>query len=477
MYSLLPFRFLPRKDKVLIVNFVGDYKLLSVEDFSRLLSGSLSDSDDVFNDLQGMQIISSGDVSTDIEILSTRYRSKKAFLNDFTVLHMVVTTLRCNQQCRYCHATAKREDDSCRNYDMTPDVAAKTAEMIMRTPSPCIKVEFQGGDSSLNMPIVKQIVDRVSELNKLAKKDVEFVICTNLLHVDSEALDFLRLHKFSVSISLDGPKYIHDANRIDFAENGTYDTVMSNIVKAREYVGYDHVGALMTAAKTSIGHFPEIVDEYVRRGFDQIVFRALNPYGRCISNWDSIGYPIEDFIASFKEGLDHIINLNKKGIRIMEGYSRLLLSRMLTSFPTGYVDLQSPAGAGISGVIYDYDGRIYACDEGRMLSEMGDEKLYLGNVSDDYQTVFNGTALREIIRNSIVETIPMCHDCAYRIWCGADPARHYATQHDFIGHKATSDFCKRHRAIFDFLIEKLEQDDETRNILFSWIGGKREVSL
>ena len=477
MYSLLPFRFLPRKDQVLIVNFVGDYKLLSVEDFSRLLSGSLSESDDVFLDLQGMQIISSGDVATDIEILSTRYRSKKAFLNDFTVLHMVVTTLRCNQQCRYCHATAKREDDPCRNYDMTPEIATKTAEMIMRTPSPCIKVEFQGGDSSLNLPIVKLIVDKVTELNMSANKDVEFVICTNLLHVDSVELDFLRSHKFSVSISLDGPKHIHDANRIDCAERGTYDKVVANIAKAREYVGYDHVGALMTAAKTSIGHFPEIVDEYVKRGFDQIVFRALNPYGRCITNWDSIGYPIEDFIASFKEGVNHIIALNRKGIRIMEGYSRLLLSRMLTSYPTGYVDLQSPAGAGISGVIYDYDGRIYACDEGRMLSEMGDEKMFLGCVDDDYQAVFNGATLREIIRNSIVETIPMCHDCAYRIWCGADPARHYATQHDFIGHKATSDFCKRHRAIFDFLIEKLEQDDETRNILFSWIGGKREVSI
>lgn len=477
MYSLLPFRFLPRKGKVLIVNFVGDYKLLSVEAFSRLLSGGLSESDDVFLDLQGMQIISSDDVAADIEILSTRYRSKKAFLNDFTMLHMVVTTLRCNQQCRYCHATAKREDVQTRNYDMTPEIAIKTAEMIMQTPSPCVKVEFQGGDSSLNLPIVKLIVDKVSELNKFSKKDVEFVICTNLLHVDSVELDFLRSHKFSVSISLDGPKHIHDANRIDCAERGTYDTVVANIAKARDYVGYDHVGALMTAAKTSIGHFPEIVDEYVRRGFDQIVFRALNPYGRCISNWDSIGYPIEDFIASFKEGIDHIINLNKKGIRIMEGYTRLLLSRMLTSYPTGYVDLQSPAGAGISGVVYDYDGRIYACDEGRMLSEMGDEKMFLGDVNDDYQTVFNGTTLREIIRNSIVETIPMCHDCAYRIWCGADPARHYATQHDFIGHKATSDFCKRHRAIFDFLIEKLEQDDETRNILFSWIGGKREVSL
>ena len=233
----------------------------------------------------------------------------------------------------------------------------------------------------------------------------------------------------------------------------------------------------MTAARTSIGHFPEIVDEYVKRGFDQIVFRALNPYGRCITNWDEIGYPIEHFIDSFKEGLDHIIELNKKGIRIMEGYSRLLLSRMLTSYPTGYVDLQSPAGAGISGVIYDYDGRIYACDEGRMLSEMGDEKLFLGCVTDDYKKVFNGETLRTIIRNSIVETIPMCHDCAYRIWCGADPARHYATQHDFIGHKATSDFCKRHKAIFDFLIEKLEQDEETRNILFSWVGGRKGATV
>ena len=477
MYTLLPFRFLPRRDKVLIVNFVGDYKILSVDAFSRLLSGQLKEEDELFRDLQGLLVISSGDVDADVEILATRYRSKKAFLNDFTVLHMVVTTLRCNQQCKYCHATAKREDHPDKNYDMTPEVAIKTAAMIMRSPSPCIKVEFQGGDSSLNMPIVRTIVDHVNKLNETLKKDVEFVICTNLLHVDTDELDYLRSHNFSISISLDGPKAIHDVNRIDCSDKGTYENVVANIERAREYVGYEHVGALMTAARTSIGHFPEIVDEYVKRGFDQIVFRALNPYGRCITNWDEIGYPIEHFIDSFKEGLDHIIELNKKGIRIMEGYSRLLLSRMLTSYPTGYVDLQSPAGAGISGVIYDYDGRIYACDEGRMLSEMGDEKLFLGCVTDDYKKVFNGETLRTIIRNSIVETIPMCHDCAYRIWCGADPARHYATQHDFIGHKATSDFCKRHKAIFDFLIEKLEQDEETRNVLFSWVGGRKGATV
>lgn len=477
MYTILPFRYIQHDKHILIVNFVGDYSLISSEDFAALLSGTLIEGSETFNDLQGMQIISSGDVSADIEILATRYRTKKAYLNDFTTLHMVVTTLRCNQQCKYCHATAKREDDSAHRFDMTKDVAIKTAEMIMKSPSRVIKVEFQGGDSSLNMPIVKTIVDKVEDINKDCHKDVEFVICTNLLHIDTEELDFLRAHKFNVSISLDGPKEIHDFNRVDCGDNGTYDTVVKNIKIARDYVGGAKVGALMTAAKQSIGKFPSIVDEYVRQGFDCVVFRALNPYGRCISNWEDIGYPIEEFIESFKEGLEHIIELNRKGIRIMEGYTRLLLSRMLTPYPTGYVDLQSPAGAGISGAIYDYNGKVYACDEGRMLAEMGDDKMCLGSVFDNYLDVFNGEKLRDIISNSIVETIPMCTDCAYRIWCGADPARHYATQHDYIGNKATSDFCKRHRALFAYLIDLLNRDDETRNILYSWVGGRRIEGL
>lgn len=478
MFTLLPFRFLPRREKMLLVNFVGDYKLISAEDFSRLLTGAIDKDDRLYADLQGMQIISSGDAEADLEILSTRYRTKKAFLNDFTMLHMVVTTLRCNQQCRYCHATAKKEDDDTTIYDMTMETAVKTADMIMATPSEVIKVEFQGGDSSLNLPVVKNIVDRVEEVNATIKKDVEFVLCTNLLQVDSEMLDFLRSHNFAVSISLDGPQEIHDANRVDCGGFGTYDRVVQNISKAREYLGWGKIGALMTTTRRSIGHFSEIVDEYVKQGFDQIIFRALNPYGRCITNWDELGYPMEDFVESYKEGLKHIIDLNKKGVRITEGYTRLLLSRMLTPFPTGYVDLQSPAGAGISGAIYDYDGRIYACDEGRMLSEMGDEKLFLGTVDDDYKSVFNGKTIREIVSSSIVETTPMCHDCAYRVWCGADPARHYATQHDFVGHKATSSFCYKHRQLFDFLIELLESgDQETRDILFSWVGGRRMGGL
>ena len=62
----------------------------------------------------------------------------------------------------------------------------------------------------------------------------------------------------------------------------------------------------------------------------------------------------------------------------MEVYAQLLLQKMLTPFPTGYVDLQSPAGLGIGCVVYNYDGDVYASDEGRMLAEMKDDRSASG---------------------------------------------------------------------------------------------------
>ena len=61
-----------------------------------------------------------------------------------------------------------------------------------------------------------------------------------------------------------------------------------------------------------------------------------------------------------------------QGTPFLETYAQLLLTKILTPYPTGYVDLQSPAGAGIGVAVYNYDGDVYVSDEARMLAEMGD---------------------------------------------------------------------------------------------------------
>jgi hypothetical protein len=50
---------------------------------------------------------------------------------------------------------------------------------------------------------------------------------------------------------------------------------------------------------------------------------------------------------------------------------------MFADRPLGYVDLRRPAGIGLGALVYNYDGKVFASDEGRMLAEMGDRTFEL----------------------------------------------------------------------------------------------------
>jgi radical SAM protein with 4Fe4S-binding SPASM domain len=142
---------------------------------------------------------------------------------------------------------------------------------------------------------------------------------------------------------------------------------------------------------------------------------------------------------------------------------------MLTPFDTGYVDLRSPAGIGIGALIYNYDGDVYASDESRMLAEMGDTSFRLGNVHQNtWEDIMTSEALLAPLEASYTGSAPMCSDCAFEPYCGADPVFHHATQGDVVGHKPTSAFCRRNMAIFKRLIGLLEEP-ESRRILLGWI--------
>ena len=76
--------------------------------------------------------------------------------------------------------------------------------------------------------------------------------------------------------------------------------------------------------------------------------------------------------------MDYILEINRSGHYFSEYYSATILKKILTFTDPGYVDLRSPAGIGIGGIVYNYDGKIFASDEGRMLAEMGDTTFEIG---------------------------------------------------------------------------------------------------
>jgi len=469
--NILPFQFSRfDSDDYLLVNESGEYIFLSNDDFHKFIQGDLTPDSISYYDLKSRHFINTEHLPETLEMVSAKYRTRKRFISDFTALHMMVITLKCSNKCSYCQVSA--EGDDAKGFDMSPEVARRVVDYIFKSPSPSIKIEFQGGEPTLNWETLKETVLYAKEVNQKYQKYLDFVVCTNLVKVDTQKLIFFKEHGIHISTSLDGPRDLHDKSRILRSGGGTYDTVVKNLYNAFDILLRGEVNALMTTTIDNIDHLQEVIAEYVQLGFNGIFIRSLNPYGLAAMNAEHLGYPVEHFVENFEKALNFIIQLNLNGTRFVEFYTNLLLTRILTPFSTGFVDLQSPSGAGISGAIYDHNGDVFPADEARMLARMGDRRFCLGNVfKDSYESIFGGNLLREIVSKSCVELLPYCSSCVYRTYCGSDPVRNYLETGDLIGKRPDNDFCKKNKLIFDMLFKKLKRNDpDEMDVFWSWIS-------
>lgn len=471
-YNILPFNYRKLEpDRYLAVNTSGDYYFLSNSELEELVNGELRINDNILMDLENRNFIASKNLELAINLSATKYRTRKGFLKNFTALHMMVITVRCNQKCEYCQVSC--ESDEAYQYDMNVDTAAKIINCIFKSPSHDVKIEFQGGEPLLNWKTITFSIEYAENINKEFNKEISFVVCTNLTLLTPEKLKFLTDHNVSISTSLDGPMNIHDSCRKLRNARSSYSIFKEKLSLAMD--SQANVSALMTTSKYNINCFKEVVDEYIKSGFTGIFFRPLNPYGFAHDQLEKLGYPVHEFLKKYCEGIDYIIGLNLKGHYFVEYYAQILLTRILTSYPTGFVDLQSPSGAGICGVIYDFNGDVYPSDEGRMLSRMGDMHFKLGNVAiDSYERIFAGEKIKTIIKNSCIETTPLCGWCPYQIFCGVDPVRNYLETNDIVGFRPNSFFCDLHIGIFDYLFNLISSnDDNVLDIIWSWVIPKK----
>ena len=144
---------------------------------------------------------------------------------------------------------------------------------------------------------------------------------------------------------------------------------------------------------------------------------------------------------------------------------------MLTPFPIGFTDLQSPSGVINNVIVYNYDGYVYASDESRMLAEEGDYTFRLGHVQrNGYQEIFYGEKAQQISDYWSNESLPGCSECGFQTYCGADPVRNYSTQGDMAGYRPTNTFCKKNMEITRFLFELMSESPNVERIFRSWVN-------
>lgn len=134
----------------------------------------------------------------------------------------------CNLDCSYCFYLVKEElypDSDFRMKEAVLDAYLRQLVEAHRD-MPQITVAWQGGEPTLmGLPFFRRVVERLAALVP-AGVQLEHTLQTNGVRLDDEWCVFLSQNRFLVGLSIDGPREMHDAYRVDKKGRGTFDQVV-----------------------------------------------------------------------------------------------------------------------------------------------------------------------------------------------------------------------------------------------------------
>lgn len=448
-------------DKYLLTNDIGRYIFLTKQQFSDFMKNQIDDKSEIYARLKQQYFLFDTSEYDFVEEAGTAFREYRKNLFQGAALHIFVLTKQCNQQCVYCQAST----DLDQNTKMSPEIAKKAVDLALQAPARFLTFEFQGGEPLMNFKTLQYIVEYTKE--QKTDKQIEFSLVSNLMLLDQEKLKFLIENNVSVCTSLDGDEELHNRNRPYFHKNA-FRILEEKIEMIRNSQG--RVSAIQTTTRYTLNKYKELIDQYVALGMEQVIIRPLTPLGYAQQNWSKIGYTTEEFLAFYRKSLDYIIELNKVGIPLAEGHARIFLNKIFFHDAGNYMELRSPCGGAIGQMAYYYNGKIYTCDEARMLAEMGDDSFLLGTAdAENYNELMQSSVCRVLANASCLEGLSDCCDCVFRPYCGTCPVISYAKYHTVYPGMLQDYRCQIYKGIQMILFEKLSEEDEAViNILRSW---------
>ena len=451
-YVVLPFKSKKIKDKYLVTTETSGWVFLDNYQFELLKSIRVQEDGSLFSILKAKGIIV---VKDDFKQVTQRLKNRFWHLDNGTSLHVIALTNNCNLKCKYCYAPSQNQ------VKMSEKQGEKVVNFILASPAKINIIEFSGGEPLLNFEVLKTIVKFAKKVSDEKNKEVEFAMIHNGTNWDEEKMKFFIDEKIGICFSLDGPEDLHNKHRPFLNGEGTYEEVSKWISKFKKS-GVNGLNAIPVITKYSLSRGKEIVDEYLSHGFRVVRFKYLAYFGRAADIWDEIGYTPEEFLKAWKEVIEYMFELNKKGILIIEGVAQVLAQKIFRNRDPGFCELHMPCGAGIGQLAYAPTGDIYTCDEGRMF-----EEFRIGTVNQKYSEVMKNSLLREM---SIASSgfLNSCDHCVFKPFCGICPLESYKIQGSIYSKVPLDRRCKIHKGMLEYLFKRMLEDVKFKKMIKMW---------
>jgi uncharacterized protein len=259
----------------------------------------------------------------------------------------------CDMACRYCY------DYDARRWPgrMSTETARRLIVECLR-PRRRLTLMFHGGEPMLRFAQIRELVDFAGRRAADVGASVHFSVQTNGLHFSDPIVEFLRAHRFSVGVSLDGPAKVHDRNRVDHGGRGTFERIAENFARFPRFMR-DEVGYISV-----VGYSDDLADiDAAWRFFRDLgvhTWKLLpaDPEGRASGTpkVSGFGQVFVDFLATRLDAVlrgaierPYITNL----VQLIEPFLSIERPNMC---------MKMPCGAAGDLLVLDATGEIRACD-------------------------------------------------------------------------------------------------------------------
>ena len=307
----------------------------------------------------------------------------------------------CNLWCKYCFADEGEYHGHKGVMDI--DTAKKAIDYVVKRSGPRrnIEIDLFGGEPTMIMDTIKEIIAYAREHEKEWKKNIRFTMTTNATLLNDEMMEFMDKEMGNIILSLDGRKEVNDNVRIKVDGSGSYDDILPNIKKMidkRTEGKMYFVRGTFTRANTD---FYEDVKAMVNEGFREI---SIEPV--VLENGHPLALREEDLPTIF-DNYDKLYEEMRR--RKVEGdeFKFYHFNIDLQGGPCVYKRI-SGCGAGFEYVAITPQGEVYPCHQ-----FVGKEEYKLGSIWDDTYDAELGKKFKK----AHIYNKPKCKDCWARFYC------------------------------------------------------------
>ena len=321
----------------------------------------------------------------------------------------------CNLRCSYCyeHETVFKQKAATMPRE-TVDAALQSFYSAFRG---CAELMFIGGEPTLSEDMIEYACERASALAREREVEISFSMITNGARMTEKMFEVIERFDMQITFSMDGPKPVHDAERVHADGSGSYDQLMRNVRRYQEKRA-EKLGVECTLTQSqarrgvTVSDLSRFFAEELGVSAPHIAAAGLVP-GDPLNPFSNEPTRLQlEFEEAAERAMDELLaQLESPGTRTGARAGLDLVSGMVKKLIRRRSSL-SMCPAGLAQLVVDARGDVYPC---WMFAGM--EAFRMGNVRRD--PVFNDVArkvLQRILDNDKRRN-PQCRACYARYVC------------------------------------------------------------